>query len=144
MQEKNCSLDEVMNELNKNSGFLGLSGKSSDFRDIYEGVENNDEKCILAFNKYVETVVKYIAEYYVELGGCDGIVFTAGIGENSVSTRAEIIKKLECLGVELDTEANTVRGVERCITKETSKIPCYIIPTDEEVMIARDTYEFLK
>ena len=144
MKEKDCSLDEVMNELNKNSGFLGLSGKSSDFRDIYEGVENNDEKCILAFNKYVETVVKYIAEYYVELGGADIIVFTAGLGENAIQARSAIVEKLNCLGIYLDEEANETRGEEIKISSDNSNTLIYVVPTNEELMIALDTVELVE
>ena len=89
---------------------------------------------------YVRRIIDYIAKYYVELGGCDAIVFTAGVGENSISTRREVLDGLEVLGVMVDEEANNVRGKETKITKEESKIPAYIIPTDEELMIARDTY----
>ena len=89
---------------------------------------------------FVRRIIDYIAKYYVELGGCDAIIFTAGIGENSISTRREVLDGLEVLGVVVDEEANNVRGKETKITTEESKIPAYIIPTDEELMIARDTY----
>ena len=90
---------------------------------------------------YVKRIVDYIAKYFVELGGCDAIIFTAGVGENSKGTRMEVMEALAALGVKPDAEANNVRGEEKLITAEDSKIPCYIIPTDEELMIARDTYE---
>ena len=90
---------------------------------------------------YVRRVINYIAMYYVEMGGADAIVFTAGLGENSIETRKLVIEGLKVLGVKLDEEANKVRGKEALITAKTSKIPCYVIPTDEELMIARDTYE---
>ena len=143
MSNTDETIDEVMNDLNKKSGFLGLSGKYSDFRDIYSGVKDNDERCILAFNKYVDTVVKYIAEYYVEAGGVDLIVFTAGLGENAIEAREAIVKKLECLGIYLDKEANLVRGEEIKISSENSKVQVYVIPTNEELMIAEDTLELI-
>ena len=92
---------------------------------------------------YVRRIIDYIAKYYVELGGCDAIIFTAGVGENSVSTRREVLDGLEVLGVRVDEEANNVRGEEKCITTSDSKIAAYIIPTDEELMIARDTYNLV-
>ncbi len=131
-------MDEI---LNKKSGLLGISGISSDSRDIEEGINRGNERCILAQKMYVRRIIDYIAKYYVELGGCDAIVFTAGVGENSIHTRREVLDGLSALGVVIDEEANDVRGEEKLITKEESKIPCYIIPTNEELMIARDTYD---
>ena len=135
---------EVNNKLNKESGLLGISGVSSDSRDIEEGINNGDERCILAQKMYVKKIVDYIASYYVELGGCDAIIFTAGVGENSISTRAQILEKLSCLGVKLDSERNDVRGKVQLITADNSKIPAYVIPTNEELMIATDTYNLTK
>lgn len=143
MGQTGKSVDEIMNDLNKNSGFLGLSQKSSDFRDIYEGVKSNDENCILAFHKYVDTVVKYIAEYYVEASGVDAIVFTAGLGENAESAREAIIEKLACLDIYLDHEAKKVVGEEACISSSNSKVAVYVVPTNEELMIAQDTLEII-
>ncbi len=143
MGQTGKSMDEIMNDLNKNSGFLGLSGKSSDFRDIYEDVKANDEKCILAFHKYVDTVVKYIAQYYVEAAGVDTIIFTAGLGENAVAAREAIIERLGCLGIYLDHEANQVTGEEIRISSANSKISVYVVPTNEELMIAQDTLEII-
>ena len=134
-------MDEV---LNKKSGLLGISGESSDSRDIEDGINRGSERCILAQKMYVRRILDYIAKYYVELGGCDGIVFTAGVGENSIHTRREVLDGLKVLGIEIDEEANNVRGEERLITTEESSIPCYIIPTNEELMIARDTYDLSK
>ena len=121
------------------------ASRSSDSRDIEEGIKVGNQRCILAQKMFTNRVVDYIAKYYVELGGCDAIVFTAGIGENSIHTRREILDALSVLGVKIDEEANDCRGVERLITTEDSAIPCYIIPcyiipTNEELMIARDTY----
>lgn len=126
--------------LNKKSGLLGVTNLSSDMRDIDAGVLEGNERCELVKRMFVNRVVEYIAKYYVEMDGCDAIVFTAGIGENSVTTRRRIINKLGVLGIYLDEEANNVRGDEKLITTKDSKIPCYIIPTNEELMIARDTY----
>ena len=138
------SADEVVNELNKKSGFLGLSGKSNDFRDVNEGRLAGDERCTLAINKYVKTVVDYIAQYYVELGGADIIVFTAGLGENACPVRKMIMEKLACLGVTINEEANEVRGEEIEISGTDSKIKVVVVPTNEELMIAQDTYELVK
>ena len=129
--------------LNKQSGLLGISGVSSDSRDIEEGIKNGNERCILAQEMYVKRIVEYIAKYYVLLGGCDAIVFTAGVGENSISTRKEILDKLAVLGIKVDEEANNVRGEERKITTDDSAVPAYIIPTNEELMIAKDTYSLV-
>ena len=92
---------------------------------------------------YVRRIINYISMYFVELGGADAIVFTAGVGENSVGTRKQIIEGLSALGIKLDEEANDVRGKETLISSEDSSVKCYIIPTDEELMIARDTYELV-
>ena len=137
------SIEEIDNALNKKSGFLGVTGISSDSRDIEDGIKEGNERCILAQNMYARRVINYIAQYYVELEGADAICFTAGIGENSASTRKQILDGLKALGIEIDEEANNVRGKETLITTSNSKVPCYIIPTDEEVMIARDSYTLL-
>ena len=141
--KENLSVDEVVNVLNKQSGFLGLSGKSSDFRDVWAGVEEGDSRCKLAVDKYVKTVVDYIAMYYVELGGVDVIAFTAGLGENAIPVRKMICERLECLGVKLDEKANNTRGEEIKISTKDSKIDVYVIPTNEELMIAEDTYNLI-
>ena len=130
--------------LNKKSGLLGISGISSDSRDIEAGIKEGNKRCLLAEKIFVRRVVDYIAKYYVLLNGVDAIAFTAGIGENSITIRKQIIEKLSILGVELDEERNNVRGKEQLITADNSKIACYVIPTDEEVMIARDTYSFIE
>ena len=140
MNTQKLTPSEIDTILNKESGLLGISGISSDSRDIEDGINKGNEDCILAQKMYVRRIIDYIAKYYVELGGCDAIVFTAGVGENSISTRREVLDGLEVLGVIVDEEANNVREKETKITKEESKIPAYIIPTDEELMIARDTY----
>lgn len=143
MEKTGMSPKEMDNVLNKQSGLLGISGVSGDSRDIEEGIKSGNERCILAQNMYVKRIVEYIAKYYVLLGGCDAIIFTAGVGENSAMTRKQVLDKLSILGVKIDDEANNVRGVEQKITADDSKIPAYIIPTNEELMIAKDTYSLI-
>lgn len=139
MEKLGVTPKEMDTILNKQSGVLAISGVSSDSRDIEDGINAGNERCILAQEMYVKRVVEYISKYYVLLEGCDAIIFTAGIGENSILTRKQILEKLAVLGIKVDTEANEVRGVEKKITTDDSKISAYIIPTNEELMIARDT-----
>lgn len=140
MQQLECTPEDMDTILNKQSGLLGISGVSSDSRDIEEGMKIGNQRCNLAQKMFTNRIVDHIAKYYVELGGCDAIVFTAGIGENSIHTRREVIDGLSVLGIKIDEEANDCRGIEKLITTEDSAIPCYVIPTNEELMIARDTY----
>ena len=137
------SLDEVISDLNKKSGRLGISGVSSDSRDIETGVNEGDVRCVLAEEIYENKIVSYIASYYCLLGGADVICFAGGVGENGITVRRNIINKLAPLGVKLDADANNVRGVVTKISSDESKILCYLIPTDEELMIARDTYNLI-
>ncbi len=143
MEKEGKNASEVIADLNKKSGFLGVSGISSDSRDIENGIKEGNERCVLAEEKFVRTVVDYIASYYVLLGGCDALVFTAGIGENSIGTRSKIVEKLACLGFKLDEEANNVRGEFRKISADDSSSLIYILPTNEELMIARDTLNLI-
>ena len=136
--------DEVFEDLNKRSGFLGVSGVSSDSRDIEDGIEAGNERCILASKIFNQRVADYIATYNNKLDGADVIVFTAGLGENSINTREDIVKRIASLGVKIDLEKNNVRGKFTKISTEDSKIPVYIIPTNEELMIALDTFELVK
>ena len=144
MDKTGLSPKEIDNAINKQSGLLALSGKSSDSRDIEDGIMTGDKKCILAQKIYVRRIVDYIAKYYVEMNGCDAIIFTAGIGEKSIITRKDIINELSSLGIYLDEEANNVRSEERLISTKDSKVECWIVPTDEELMISKDTYELAK
>ena len=144
MEKTGMTPKEMDIVLNKQSGLLGISGVSSDSRDIEEGIKNGNERCILAQEMYVKRIVEYIAKYYVLLGGCDAIVFTAGVGENGPETREECLKGLEFLGVEVDKEANNVRGKIREISKPGCKVKAFVIPTNEELMIARDTLELIQ
>ena len=144
MEKTGMTPKEIDTALNKESGLLSISGVSSDSRDIEDGIANGNERCILAQKMYVKRIVDFIAKYYFELGGCDAIIFTAGVGENSISTRREIMEKLSVIGIELDEERNNIRGKEAIISTDSSKIPVYVIPTNEELMIAIDTYELSK
>lgn len=143
MEKANLNSKDIDRIINKESGLLGISCVSSDFRDIRAGVENNNENCILAYNMYIKRIVDYIAKYYVELDGCDAIMFTAGVLENTPKPRLDIMNKLSCLGVIPDEEANNSVGEFKKISSENSKIDCFVVPTDEELMIAEDTYELV-
>lgn len=144
MKAENKTIDDIINDLNKHSGVLGLSGISSDMRDIEDAYNEGNSKAVLTFNKYIQRIVDYIAQYYVRLGGADVIAFTAGVGENSPILRKLVCEKLACLGVKLDEEKNNVRGKLTKISADDSKVAVYVIPTDEELMIARDTLELIK
>lgn len=143
IDEANMTLDEVMTALNKKSGLEGVCGKS-DSRDVEDGIAAGDEMCILAQDMYTQKVANYIAMYNNLLNGADVIVFTAGLGENSKQTRIDIIEKIKSLGVKIDLEKNDFRGEFRLISADDSSIPVYVIPTNEELMIAIDTYELVK
>ena len=144
MDKSGKSLDEVMNDLTKKSGFFGVSGVSSDSRDIENGVNNGDKRCILAQEMFVNRCVDYIAKYYVKLGGVDAICFSAGLGENSIPTRKQIVDKLAVLGIKISDERNNIRGEEKLISSDDSSVPVWVVPTDEELMIDKDTYELIK
>jgi len=144
MNKENKTADEVFNDLNKNSGFLGVSGVSSDSRDIEDGIAAGNERCKLAQEIFCQKVANYIAMYNNILNGSDVIVFTAGLGENSKDTRKTICDMIASLGVKIDVEENDFRGKFKKISTADSKIPVYVVPTDEELMIALDTYELIK
>lgn len=143
MEKEHLGIKEINDFLNKKCGFLGISGVSSDMRNVEEAARAGNHRAHLALEMFENKIVKYIGSYIAEMGGVDCIVFTAGIGENSPLTRELICKKLEFMGVDFDTEANNVRGQEREITKPGSRIRVFVIPTNEELMIARDTAGFL-
>jgi len=144
MEKEKLSAKDVDSIMNKKSGVLGLSGVSSDFRDIEQEAEKGNERAQIALDCFHNRVKKYIGAYMAELGHVDAIVFTAGLGENSVESREEICKGMEALGIELDTEENKVRGKEKIVSKESSKIKIMVIPTNEELVIARDTLALIK
>jgi len=143
MEKEGKNASEVIDDLNRNSGLLALSEYSGDMRDILAKALEGDSKCILAKNKFVRRVVDYIAQYYVLLGGCDVLAFTAGIGENRDSIRQEICEKLECLGIKIDKELNKTNQQFTKISSEESKTLIYVVPTDEELMIAEDTFNLI-
>ncbi len=143
MKKENLTIDEVWDILNKKSGLLGVSGVSSDCRDVEKGAAEGDERCQLALDLFTDSVIRYIAEYYVELGGCDVICFTAGIGENGIVTRKRIIDHLGALGAFIDEEKNNVRGKLQELSADDSKVKIYLVPTNEELMIARDTLKLI-
>ena len=135
------SLEELTNDLNKKSGLLGVSGVSSDSRDVEMAADEGNERAILAQEMYAKKIANYIAMYNNLLGGADVITLTAGVGENSKTMRKSIIEKIASLGVKIDDEKNDFRGKFRLISTDDSKIPVYVVPTDEELMIAMDTME---
>lgn len=140
-EQLGVSPKEMDTILNKQSGLLGVSGVSSDGRDIEKASDEGNERAKLAMSIFVNRVVQTVGSYYVQMGGLDAIVFTAGIGENDFKTRERVMRKLEAtLGTVVDTEANKVRGEEQLLTTADSKVSVYLIPTNEEVMIARDTF----
>jgi len=144
MEKENLSVNEMNNLLNKKSGVLGISGISSDFRDIESSAKQGNERAQLALDKFNVRVKKYIAACAAVMGGVDAIVFTAGLGENSISARELICGGFEFMGMELDKEKNNVRGKETVVSTDSSKVKILVIPTNEELMIARDTLELLK
>ena len=145
MNKYNMSADDCLTMLNKKSGVLALSdGVSSDFRDLDAAAEKGNEAAQLALDKFAYEVRKYIGAYAAALGGVDCIVFTAGVGENSGSMRASICDGLEYLGVKLDAEKNKLRGEEVIISTSDSKVTVWVIPTNEELMIAQDTAALTK
>ena len=145
MNKYNMSADDCLTMLNKKSGVLALSdGVSSDFRDLDAAAEKGNEAAQLALDKFAYEVRKYIGAYAAALGGVDCIVFTAGVGENSSSMRASICDGLEYLGVKLDAEKNKLRGEEVIISTSDSKVTVWVIPTNEELMIAQDTAALTK
>lgn len=139
MEKKQKSAKEIINILNKQSGYLGVSGISFDSRDLVREAANGNHRAELAIQIQAKRIADYIASYYVYMGGADAITFTAGIGENAPSTRANVIDRISVLGVKLDPEKNECRGTTAEISTPDSKIKVYVIPTNEEVMIARDT-----
>ena len=147
-KEADMTISDVTNDLNKKSGFLGISG-FSDCRDVEEAAAKGDERAVLALDMYNDRIAKYIADYYIELEGkVDAIVFTAGVGENGSAVRESVISRLKPLGIELDKKVNeSVAGFkdvsEGIISNKKSKVPVWVLPTNEELMIIKDTYEIV-
>ena len=142
MKKENLTPDEIDTIMNKKSGLLGITGISSDFRDAEAAMNEGNERAKLGLDMFRYQIAKYIGSYVIALGGCDAIVFTAGIGENNAGHRAAICEYLECLGVKIDPEKNKLRG-DVDFTGEGSTMKTFIIPTDEELMIAQDTMVLL-
>ncbi len=142
MNKLNIDIDEMLNILNKKSGLLGLTGISSDMRDLEDNMDNEDVK--IALDIFADRIRKYIASYVSTMNGVDAIVFTAGIGENDANARANIINGMTWFGCEIDPEKNNVRGKERVISTDDSKVKVLLVPTDEELVIARDVESLRK
>ena len=144
MRKENLDADGIDNIMNKQSGVYGMTGISSDFRDIEDAAAAGEEKAQVALDAYAQRVKKYIGSYAAEMNGIDAVVFTAGVGENGIDMREAIASNMEFLGMELDKEANKVRGKERVISTENSRVKILLIPTNEELVIARDTVALVK
>ncbi|MBR2937229.1 MAG: acetate kinase [Oscillospiraceae bacterium] len=138
------SVDDCLNMLNKKSGMLALSGVSSDFRDLEDGAKKGDENCALARDKFCYEVAKYVGAYAAALNGIDVLTFTAGVGENDVNVRAAVCEYLGFMGVKIDPELNSKRGKEMKISTPDSSVEVWVVPTNEELMIAQDTAELVK
>ncbi len=143
MKKTGKTAEEIVNDLNKKSGLLGVSGVSSDSRDVEDAANEGNERAILAQKMYAQKVANYIAVYNNMLNGADVITLTAGLGENSKNMRKMIIDRIQSLGVKIDDEKNDFRGEFRLISTDDSKIPVYVVPTNEELMIALDTMELI-
>lgn len=138
-QKENITVQEMTTILNKKSGALGLSGLSNDYRDLVEAAQGGNQDAINALDVMVYRVIKYIGAYYMALGGVDAIALTAGVGENNLELRAKIVEGLAAIGIKLDVEANAVRGDERKISTDDSAAQVWVVPTNEELAIARET-----
>ena len=143
MKKEEISAQEMEDILNKNSGVSGISGLAPDFRVIESSANEGDEKARVAMENFKYAVASYIAKYAVAINGVDYIVFTGGVGENQINIRKGICEQLTFMGVEIDEEANNVRSEEKLISKDTSKVKVYVIPTNEELMIAKETLNLI-
>lgn len=144
MKELNLSADEVNDLINKKSGVFGISGVSSDFRDIEKAAKEGNKRAELALKVFYYKVKKFIGSYAAVMGGLDCLVFTAGLGENSSATREAVCDNMEFLGIELDEKLNSIRGKAQKINKDGARVSVFVIPTDEELMIARDTKKLVE
>ena len=144
MKKENLNAQQVEDVLNKKCGVQGISGLAPDFREIEAASYGDNERAKIAIKSFTYSIASYIAKYAVAMGGLDAIVFTGGVGENQINIRKSICEQLEFLGVDIDVEANNMRGEEKLITKPNSKVKAYVIPTDEELMIAKETERLVK
>jgi acetate kinase len=142
-EKDNLSMRETNNLFNKKSGVLGISGISYDMRDVEQAAEKGNERAKLALEMYAYRVRKYIGAYAAAMGGVDLIIFTGGIGENDFETRRRAIEGLEFIGVDFDPERNKVKGKEMILTRPGSKVVAMVMPTNEELVIAMDTYNIV-
>ena len=143
MKQYNLSMDEMMTILNKKSGVLGISGVSSDFRDLDDAAAEGNQRAALAVEVFAYKVRKMIGEYAAAMGGVDAVIFTAGVGENSADLRLRFVDGLQFMGISIDPEKNNFRGEERIVSPEGSPVKVLVIPTNEELMIAKDTAELV-
>ena len=140
MERRNYSFNDIQKIINKDSGVAAISGLSNDMREIEAAVNEGNERAKLALDMYEQRIIKYVGAYAAEMGGVDIIVFTGGVGENQTGVRENVCAPLKFMGVELDLELNkTVRGTETVISTPNSKVKVVVVPTDEELTIARDT-----
>ncbi len=144
MKRDNLGPEDIEEILNKQSGAWGVSGVSSDFKDVEDGYSMKDQRSILTLDSQAYKIAQFIGQYVISLGGLDVLSFAGGVGENGIETRERVCKYLEPFGVKLDEKANKVRGKEMCISAEDSKVKIYVIPTNEELMIAKETYDLVK
>ena len=143
MKKYDMSMADMMTTLNKKSGVLGISGVSSDFRDLDNAAAEGNARAALAVEVFEYGVRKMIAEYAAAMGGVDAVVFTAGVGENSADMRLHFVDGLQFMGIEIDPEKNNIRGEERIVSPDGAKVKVLVIPTNEELMIAKDTAELV-
>ena len=143
MKKENMTADEVENMLNKKSGLIGVSGMAPDFREIEEASYGENEMAAIAMKMFTYSIAGYVAKYAVAMGGIDAVVFTGGVGENQINVRKNICKQLEFMGIEIDEDKNNCRGEEKEISKDSSKVKIWVVPTNEELMIAKETVRML-
>lgn len=144
MKKENLTPEEIENKLNKESGVQGISGLAPDFREIEAESVNGNERADIAMKSFKYAVASFIAKYAVAMNGVDAIVFTGGVGENQIKIREGICNQLTFMGVEIDPEKNNVRSEEKLVSKDSSKVKVYVIPTNEELMIAKETERLVK
>ena len=144
MKMENLQPEDMEDILNKQSGAWGVSGVSSDYRDIEDGYAMGDQRSVLSLDSQAYRIAQYIGQYVITLGGLDVLTFAGGVGENGIETRERVCEYLKPFGVELDKEANKTRGKEKCISTPDSKVKIYVVPTNEELMIAKETYSLIK
>ncbi len=143
MKKENLTADEVENILNKKSGLVGISEMAPDFREIEAASYGDNKRAAIAMKMFTYAIAGYIAKYAVAMGGIDAVVFTGGVGENQINVRKNICKQLEFMGIEIDEDKNNFRGEEKEISKDSSKVKIWVVPTNEELMIAKETVRMI-